>query len=354
MVNKILLESRLSKDFELHNIDTGRGKLGEGKEGTLAFINFYYYSCQIIQLLWILAFKRPNILHQSVTWGKAFWKEVSFMLLARCLGIKVVAHIHGSKLDIQLKEAKLYKRWLMNIALKIPQVLVVLSEYWFKFLSETVSSKLNIVIVPNCVDQSIAEAMDRITFDAKKSECLVLYLGELCVRKGLLDALRAAILVCQQEPIARFVFAGAVEPGLQMKRIKRACQEAMMDGNIRFPGLVTGEEKLALFSEASVFILPSYNENLPIAILEAMSMGLPVVATPVAGIPELIEDGCNGFLIQPGDYHALADRILTLAREPELRQRMGKANVSNGRSKYHPQVFVSRIKEIYDRLLSST
>jgi glycosyltransferase involved in cell wall biosynthesis len=153
-------------------------------------------------------------------------------------------------------------------------------------------------------------------------------------------------------PGAQFVFAGPMATGEERIEIENACRAAEQTGGVSFPGLVAGLAKLDLLERASIFILPSYHENFPVAILEAMAMGLPVVSTRVAGIPDVVEDGCNGFLIDPGDYRALADRILQLARNRDLREAMGQANVAKVRSEYHPDLFTARMRDVYISLLA--
>jgi len=351
MVDRVLLTSCPSEGYEMLLLDTGRTRAGEGKATRLAPINFYYYFRQLLQLVWFLLFNRPDILHQSVTDRIALWKESSFVLIARLFGVKTVAHMHGCVLDVQLHNSPFWKKRLIAAALRVPHTTIALSEYWRAVLHEQVSPRLDVVVVPNSVDLSIAEAVDNGTHDIKRENGLVLYMGWLCERKGLLDALRAVPLARQQVPELHFVFAGKVEPGYREAMIEQACEAAQAQGGVSFPGLVTGNEKVALLSQAAIFILPSYHENLPVAILEAMAMGLPVITTPIAGVPELIEDGRGGFLVQPGDHVALANRIVRLARDPALRWAMGQDNMARVRREYLPQVFASRIANVYDRLL---
>ena len=79
---------------------------------------------------------------------------------------------------------------------------------------------------------------------------------------------------------------------------------------VQFEGWVSGEKKHELLSSSDVYILPSYHEGLPISILEAMNYQLPVIATPVGGTAEAVQEGINGFLVTPGDKDALYDRLL--------------------------------------------
>ncbi len=351
MVTRSLLESGLSERFELTRLDIGRTDAGSGKETTLAPINFYYFLCQGLRLFFTLLLKPPAILHQPVTDRIAFWKEAAFMLLARAFGVRVIGHVHGCMLEALLCQGQPWKKSLVRAALKIPHQLVVLTEYWRTLLLKEVSPSLNIATVPNTVDPLIGEAMERPATGTEDKGFMVLFIGSLGTRKGLLDALQAVPIVQAEVPDAEFVFAGRVELGQEKALVEAACEEAMSHGHVRFPGIVTGDEKLALFSQASIMILPSYNENLPVAVIEGMAMGLPVVTTPVAGVPDLIEDGIDGFLIQSGDHRTLADRIIRLAHDQELRRAMGQAGISKVRRQYSPQIFATRMARIYDQLL---
>ena len=99
--------------------------------------------------------------------------------------------------------------------------------------------------------------------------------------------------------------------------------------------------------DADIFILPSYNEGLPMSILEAMSYGLPVISTPVGGIPEIVKDGVNGYLIFPGDNEALAEKIELLAKNKELRLRMGQENYKLVSQKYNAGTIINQLKILY-------
>jgi glycosyltransferase involved in cell wall biosynthesis len=116
--------------------------------------------------------------------------------------------------------------------------------------------------------------------------------------------------------------------------------------------MVTGQAKIELFQKAMVYILPSYGENLPYSLLEAMAVGSPVIATPVGAIPEIIEDGQNGFLIQPGDHTALAERIVNLLDDPELREKMSKENSKTIINRFLPDMAMTQISDIYQGIIS--
>ena len=107
--------------------------------------------------------------------------------------------------------------------------------------------------------------------------------------------------------------------------------------------------KQILLNIADAYILPSYNAGLPISVLEAMSYSLPIISTRVGGIPEIVKDGINGLLINPGDKKAIYDSIVSLMNNKELRENMGKQ--SKDIVKEHLPIYVeSQLKQLYNSL----
>lgn len=118
-----------------------------------------------------------------------------------------------------------------------------------------------------------------------------------------------------------------------------------------FQGWVNGEKKERLLNMADAYILPSYNEGLPISILEAMSYSLPIISTNVGGIPEILKNGENGFIMSPGDKDAMYRAILELMNNEKLRLDMGKASYSKVQE--HMPGFVERqLNDLYRSLLN--
>jgi glycosyltransferase involved in cell wall biosynthesis len=114
-------------------------------------------------------------------------------------------------------------------------------------------------------------------------------------------------------------------------------------------GWVTGENKEALLSTASIFVLPSYYEGLPMSVLEAMAWGVPVITTPVGGIPEVVRHGEEGVIVQPGDIVGLTAALRQLLDDESLRQRLG----ANGRKRiqhiFSDEVVFPQLEAIWAR-----
>ena len=119
-------------------------------------------------------------------------------------------------------------------------------------------------------------------------------------------------------------------------------------------GLVRGREKDEALASADCLVLPSYAEGLPMAILEGMSYGIPVIATRIGAIPEVVTDGQEGFLIEPGDVPSLADRMLRISSDPEMRERIGQAARRRIEVHYSLDVMVDRIMNVYADVLEES
>jgi glycosyltransferase involved in cell wall biosynthesis len=101
------------------------------------------------------------------------------------------------------------------------------------------------------------------------------------------------------------------------------------------------------------FLLPSMNEGTPVSAIEALASGTPVVATRVGGVPDVVTDGVDGFLVEPGDTEAAAERLAELARDPTLRARMGEAGRANARQRYSVERLVDDVDRLYRELLAA-
>ena len=179
----------------------------------------------------------------------------------------------------------------------------------------------------------------------------LLFLGNLTRRKGAFDLVDAITAAGRDgfHGVARLA-GGEVLPG-QKEELLRHIEQSGCGQSIDLLGLIAGVEKEQALAESDCLVLPSYVEGLPMAVLEGMAYGLPVIATSVGAIPEAISDGREGFIIAPGDVSTLADRIRRLGADAELRRRMGRAGRARAAAEYSLDVMAGRILEIYRDIL---
>jgi glycosyltransferase involved in cell wall biosynthesis len=152
----------------------------------------------------------------------------------------------------------------------------------------------------------------------------VLYVGRMAPIKNLPMLIQAFALVRKEIVDARLILVGT---GPSLEEIKRSVRNTNVGSAVHIAGFVRGEEALVeYYSAADVFALASNYDNDPNVIYEAMSCGLPVVATRVGGVPLQVQDGVNGFLVESGNAQALAQRLIDLLKDARLRARMSETN----------------------------
>ena len=152
---------------------------------------------------------------------------------------------------------------------------------------------------------------------------ILLYVGRISSRKGVLDLVRAFSMI-REEVDAILLLAGREDPSYA-RRVRGLIRDLDLGSHVMLLGPVPNKEVVELMKACEVFLYASIGgEGIPRAILEAMACGKPVVATRVAGTPEAVRDGETGFLVEVGDYEAMARRAVEILRDDELRARLGR------------------------------
>ena len=216
---------------------------------------------------------------------------------------------------------------------------IALSESWREFLS-TLMPGSKIHVVKNGINVK--------PFDGNKLQSKpmsFLHIGEVSERKGIYDIIKVAARLKEEGLDCQFEIVG---PG-EIKEVKSAIKDADVVDMLTLHGPQRGEQKYEFFKKASCFILASYGEGLPIAILEALAAGLPVLSTTVGGIPEVISNGKNGYLCEPGNIDQLYDAMVKLIKETENRDRMGSINYKYAREQFDIERCADKISEIYNQ-----
>lgn len=172
----------------------------------------------------------------------------------------------------------------------------------------------------------------------------------ICVASGLVPKKGVEVLfqACRTLHVRNISFkciiAGADQAGDRLKYFRKAVSEFKLDGIVEFRGLMPSKTVLKAVSTSSLFVLPSVEapngdmDGIPVALMEAMGIGVPVISSKLTGIPELIEDGVNGLLTTPGDHEELADAIERLLNDPDLAEDLA----SRGREKVLKDFSVDR------------
>jgi glycosyltransferase involved in cell wall biosynthesis len=279
------------------------------------------------------------LVHVQCSSRASFWRKSIVCLMARNAGRPYILHIHsGAFVRFYEESGPLARRYIRNIVERAGTV-IALSEQWrerlLRVFPDAQIEVLSNALVPPPIDQ---------VHPARERDPVVLYLGDISRQKGVHDLVAALA----ETPELRLVCGGLTPASGGLEPTELAGIPGV-NGRISFPGWLGPESKRAALSKAGVFVLPSYAEGLPMALLEAMAWGIPVIATPVGGIPELITHGENGLLVQPGDVPALTRALRDLAGNVELREKLGRAARARIDQAYALDSVLGRLGKIYRR-----
>jgi glycosyltransferase involved in cell wall biosynthesis len=175
--------------------------------------------------------------------------------------------------------------------------------------------------------------------------------GRLYARKGLFTLIESMPAVTRRFPRAKFIISGKGQSDEMKKLVSHATRLGVKD-NIIFTGYFPDRKLPRLYQAADIFAFSTFYENLPFAVLEALSTGLPVVTTRVGGIPEMIEDGRNGFLVQPFNSRELSNRILYLLEHPNAASEIAFQARKVIEERFDWRLIVKKVLKVYDEALS--
>lgn len=289
-----------------------------------------------------LIYKRPELVHIHTASFPGFYRKMIYLLPAIMSKSKTILHIHGGRFHEFYAAHPRPFRLLISKILNTVDTIIVLSDSWHDRI-KAITENPNIRVLYNPVDTQefhfSAQRMD-------KPQKNILFMGQLEHEKGIYDLLEAAPDVLKAEPDAKFVLCGNGD----IEGLKNFCREKGILDRVEFCGWVSGQDKIKRLAEADLFVLPSHCEGLPVSVIEAMAAGLPIVATCVGGIPDIIEHGTNGFIVNVGDTRTLAEYITEFLKNNSMRERMGKLNMNKAEQTFDVSVVVNKLCGIYDEL----
>lgn len=293
----------------------------------------------VLCILW-----RPQLVHIHTCSYATFWRNCVDVLLVRVLGRKVVVHLHGGLFSKFLASLGVFKATMARGIFRLCHKVIVLGEGWRSRLIPW-AGKDRIAVVPNGV--ALSEQKAQGNPDQVEIICLARYELE----KGQSDLIRAVAGMDTRVPVRLALLGDEAEAG-QKQELERWAEKEGITGICEIPGPVMGKTKEARLRNADIFCLPSYNEGLPISMLEAMATGLPVVVTRVGAIPEVIHHEKDGLLIDPGDVENLRTVLRLLVEDPAKRRAIGMAGRALVQRKYNVNYVADQCLLIYDTLTS--
>ena len=282
-----------------------------------------------------------KIAHLHTAERGSFWRKKFLMDFYHKHGIKVVMHHHAAEFEDFYEKCTEAQKRKVQKALADADVNIVLSKRLVPRIKEK-QPKARVEVLYNAVNTYDDNPY---SLDARN----VLFMGRLGVRKGTFDLIEAIKRLDKDIPAdVKFYLCG----DMGENEVRQKVKELGIEHRIAHVGWIDGEQKREFMSKSMINCLPSYNEGLPMTILETMAAGIPNISTNIASIPEVLVDGENGCLITPGDVDALVDRLRKLINEPELRKKFSEASYALVTRDFSLASNIEKLKGLYDSLLT--
>lgn len=280
-------------------------------------LNLIFFIKALAKINRIVTQEKPDLAHlRFSSYGSTLRKGLVARRLTR-RGIPFVLSAHsGAYKHFYNKLPKIAQSWVRRMLL-LSRGLIVLSESWKTFYSQIIQHELPIWVLPNAVE--LPSQLPKWSVDEPTR---LLFLGRLGEHKGSDRVLLAMSQLSETARQKTFLYMAGDGDVTGMQELATRLGIA---SQVQIRDWIEGEQKLQWFQTTNVFILPSRDEGLPNALLEAMAWGKAVIVSPVGGIPEYVDDQVEGFLIPADDITGITQALEQLARFPELRVRMGKA-----------------------------
>ena len=288
---------------------------------------------------------QPDLVYIALTAkGKAFYKDAFIALLAKLFGRKIAYHLHNRSM------AERQDKWLDVVFCKLlfkNTDVILLSKYLYPEIQKYVPEN-RVHYCPNGIPEASAKIPNG-KVPPSSGIVKILFLSNLMKAKGVFVLLEACKILKEKQLPFHCTFIGG-ESDITSEIFQQKITELGLTESVHYAGKKYGAEKELAFSEADIFAFPTLNETFGLVNLEAMQFSLPVVSTIEGGIPDVVEDGKTGFLVEKGNAAAFAEKLEILITNVDIRNQMGIAGKSRFESHFtlttFENCFSSKIRKL--------
>lgn len=301
--------------------------------------------CWAIGRLLLHLIKRDgDLIHIHISERGSAYRKLIIGFIALLFRTPFILHAHGSEFHLFYSQQAAIIKWIMTWVFRRCDTFIALSESWKKFYLDNFGLLSQQVIVMKNPVKLPLQIPARQSYNKVK----FVFLGRIGERKGAFDLIRAfASLPKNLIDASELVLAGDGEGNVARSLVK----ELSLEYCVTILDWLDSHQRDELLAKANVFVLPSYNEGLPMSLLEAMSWALPVITTPVGGIPELITHEYNGLLVQPGNVSQLSASIKKLIQDESLRISLGDEAIKSI-VPFSVEKYCRHLVEIYQAIIN--
>jgi len=313
------------------------------KSDNKLFIPLYTFQQYLKIFYFLLKNKNIKIVHIHGASSFSFYRKYLVFLMSKYMfSKKIVYHMHGGGFHLFYEKSPWLIRKVIHHFLEHSDALICLSIKWKNYFEQHFKIK-KLAVVPNFFD---------LTENAFKKEfypkTVFLFLGKVDVEKGIFDLLSVVNELKNEHKDKFELWIGGNSANKQF-------EEYLHDNNlfeyVRYLGWISGKEKENALNKADVYVLPSYNEGLPVSIIEAMAHEMPIISTSVGGIPELVKNLESGILIEPGDRIALKNAMEYFLLNRSRISEMGHKSFLRYSKSYTSEIAMKEVFAIYRGIL---
>ena len=308
----------------------------KGKLDLSMLTNFFIYFSKLLKLL---ITNKPKCVYYPITPTQIGWvgRDVWTILLSKLFGAKVIIHLRGSHFKLNFQQFNGLIKKMVGISLKKVDCAIVQANY-LKDQFQPFVPEHKMAVLYQAMDIEQYAKSD----DSQIEEGKILVMGHMTKAKGYTDILKIIPQICQEFPWATFCFAGNIRKGERGVFYNQFTGEKITyedpfeaeakilnseyKKNYVNLGIISGEDKMKHLQSTDVFLTASYSEGFSRSLLEAMSMGKPVVYTPVGAHKEVFKDKVHGFSFVPGELEQLKKALQEALRNNEKRRGIGEEN----------------------------
>ncbi|HCU22541.1 MAG TPA: hypothetical protein DF698_06585 [Candidatus Atribacteria bacterium] len=309
-------------------------------------VNYLNSFLLTINYLFMLIFWSPDIVHIQSNSGLGFFEKMWLAFLGKLLGRKTIVHVHGGNM----------RDWYHQSSSPIQKLIRKSASINDRIMTGSPQMKETWQII-GLPDEKITYVGNAVNLPSEitkipKDNLSILFLTRVVLEKGIIELIDAFILLSKEYPDLELRIVGADTKDTVF--VKKYLEEKDEKKIIKYIGSVTDEQKHQEYLYADIFAFPTYIEDQSYAIMEAMSYGLPCVASNVGGVPSLIQDGVNGLLIKPKDVNSLKEGLNSLILDGEKRYFLGRnahETIENG---FTWEVRSKEIVELYKSIIQKT
>ncbi len=346
IVNDTIFEKLAQNpSYEVKKINTSYPEFNE-ENGKISFSKILFYVSTNFHI-----YKQIGVHIVYISIGQTYLgilKNAIPMLLAKLFRQKLIVHLHGNELGSNYQKANSFQKKIFQFLLKLPNKAIVLSPHLTHNLLPFLKEE-NISVLPNFSEDLMIATREEI---AKKeySHIKLFFLSNLMTEKGIFELLQALTLLQKKG-----IFIPTELYGTMDKKIAVTLLSMIKNlGNlVTYKGMVSDKEKKNAFLNNNTFILPSYNEGMPLAVLEAMANGNLIITTHLPGLQDILINNENSFLIKKKNMQEIVDVLENIYKNPEIYTSFCVKNYNRILESFTEKIFSERLFKIINEVCES-